>query len=314
MLSTRSRGGPVRPIAKIKAAKMRSLLFVPGDSLRKFEKARQTEADVLILDLEDSVAPDRKDEARAITREMLERDRGAQEIYVRVNALDTGATLGDLASTLPGRPDGFMLPKCEQADDVVRVSFWLDGLEAAYGLPVGAAHVIAIVTETARALLRLDGYAQAGPRLAGLMWGAEDLAASLGATANSDEHGFASPFRLARDLCLIAAKAAGVTAIDTVYTRIDDLAGLAKEAQAARRDGFTAKAVIHPKHVEAVNAAFAPTAAEIAWAREVTDAFAADKGTGVVKIGGKMIDKPHLRAARSILASARACSPLLGED
>jgi len=284
---------------------MRSLLFVPGDSLRKFEKAQQTAADALILDLEDSVAPDRKDEARAITREMLDRERGAQEVYVRVNALDTDRTLGDLAATLPGRPDGIMLPKCEQADDVVKVSFWLDGLEAASGSPVGAARVIAIVTETARALLRLDGYGEAGPRLAGLMWGAEDLAASLGATSNADETGRHSPFRLARDLCLIAAKAAGVLAIDTVYTAIDDLAGLSKEAQVARRDGFTAKAVIHPKHVEAVNAAFQPTAAEVAWAREVTAAFAADKGAGVVKIGGRMVDKPHLRAAQSILASAR---------
>jgi citrate lyase subunit beta/citryl-CoA lyase len=283
---------------------MRSLLFVPGDSLRKFEKARQTAADVLILDLEDSVSADRKDEARAITRTMLAADRGTQDLYVRVNALDTEQTLADLAAALPARPDGVMLPKCESAADVAKVSLWLDGLEAAHGLPVGSTRVIAIATETARALLGLTGYAKAGPRLVGLMWGAEDLAASLGATANADETGYTSPFRLARDLCLIAAKAAGVEAIDTVYTRIDDLDGLAREAGAARRDGFSAKAVIHPKHVEAVNAAFAPTEAEIAWAREVVDAFAADRGTGVVKIGGKMIDKPHLKAAKSILASA----------
>ena len=137
-----------------------------------------------------------------------------------------------------------------------------------------------------------------------MMWGAEDLAASLGVTANADERGYHSPFRLARDLCLIAAKAAGVAAIDTIYTRIDDLAGLATEAAFARRDGFTAKAVIHPKHIEAVNAAFAPTAAEIAWAKRIIAAFAADKDAGVVKIDGKMIDKPHLRAAEAILAAA----------
>ncbi len=288
---------------------MRSLLFVPGDSQRKFEKARQTPADVLILDLEDSVAADRKDEARAITRGMLDGDRGGQEIYVRVNALDTDRTLGDLASALPGRPDGIMLPKCESVDDVVKVGLWLDGLEAAYGLPAGSARIIAIATETARALLGLDGYARAGPRLVGLMWGAEDLAASLGATSNADDHGYHSPFRLARDLCLIAAKAAGVAAIDTVYTRIDDLAGLAKEAAAARRDGFTAKAVVHPKHVEAVNAAFAPTAAEVAWAKRVVEAFATDKAAGVVRIDDKMIDKPHLRAAEAILAAVREGVP-----
>jgi citrate lyase subunit beta/citryl-CoA lyase len=163
---------------------------------------------------------------------------------------------------------------------------------------------LAIVTETARALLRLD-YANAGPRLAGLMWGAEDLAASLGSTSNSDEHGHFSPFRMARDLCLVAAKAAGVAAIDTVFTRIDDLAGLAREAAAARRDGFDAKAVIHPKHIETVNAAFAPTEAEIAWAKEVVDAFAADRAAGVVTLHGKMVDKPHLRAAERILAATR---------
>ena len=284
---------------------MRSLLFVPGDSARKFEKARQTLADALILDLEDSVAEDRKDEARTIVRDMLGAGRGAQALYVRVNALDTGRALADLAAVLPGRPDGIMLPKCESAADVVKVGLWLDGLEAASGSPVGATKILPIVTETARALLRLDGYAEAGPRLFGLMWGAEDLAAALGATANADERGFHSPYRLARDLCLIAAKAAGVAAVDTVYTRIDDLAGLAAEAAVARRDGFTAKAVIHPRHVEAVNAAFAPTAAEIAWAERIVAAFAADRDAGVVKIDGRMIDKPHLRAAEAILATAR---------
>jgi len=284
---------------------MRSLLFVPGDSPKKFEKARGGAADALILDLEDAVAADQKDEARALTRAMLEGDRGAQALYVRVNALDTGRTLGDLAAILPGRPDGIMLPKCEGVGDVVKTSAWLDGLEAAYGLAALSTRVLAIATETAKALIHLD-YAGAGPRLAGLMWGAEDLSASLGSTSKADEHGYHSPFRLARDLCLIAAKAAGVAAIDTVYTRIDDLAGLAQEAEAARRDGFTAKAVIHPKHVDAVNAAFAPTAAEIAFAKSVVQAFRENPSAGVVTIDGKMIDKPHLRAAENILAAAAA--------
>ncbi len=284
--------------------RLRSLLFVPGDSERKFAKARTSGADALILDLEDSVAQDRKDEARAATRAMLDGDRGAQTIYVRVNALDTGRTLGDIASALPGRPNGIMLPKCESGEDVAKAAAWLDGVEAALGLPVGAVRIIAIATETAKALLRLDSYGRAGPRLAGLMWGAEDLAASLGSTSNADERGFHSPFRLARDLCLIAARAAGVAPSDTVYTRIDDLAGLAAEAAAARRDGFAAKAVIHPKHIEAVNAAFAPTAAEIGWAKQVVEAFARDSGAGVVRIDGRMIDKPHLKAAEAILAIA----------
>ena len=236
---------------------------------------------------------------------MLEGDRGAQTLYVRVNALDTGRTLGDLAAVAPARPDGIMLPKCESGDDVAKIAAWLDGVEAASGLPVGAIRIIAIATETAKALLGLDTYRRAGPRLAGLMWGAEDLAASLGSTSNAGEHGFYSPFRLARDLCLIAARAAGVAPIDTVFTRIDDLAGLAAEAAAARRDGFAAKAVIHPKHVAAVNAAFAPTAAEIAWAKRIVGAFASDSGAGVVRIDGRMIDRPHLRAAEAILATAQ---------
>ena len=283
---------------------MRSLLFVPGDSLRKFEKARQTEADALILDLEDSVADDRKDAARFVVRDMLGAARGPQALYVRVNALDTGRTLADLAAVLTGRPHGIMLPKCESVDDVRKVSAWLDGIEAALGLGPGATRIIAIATETAKALHGLADYARAGPRLAGLMWGAEDLAAALGATSNSDGRGFTSPFRLARDLCLIAARAAGVAPIDTVHTRIDDLEGLAREAADARRDGFSAKAVIHPRHVDTVNNAFAPTPAEIAWARQVVAAFARDTGAGVVTIDGKMIDKPHLRAAEAILAGA----------
>ena len=282
---------------------MRSLLFVPGDSARKFEKARQTPADALILDLEDSVSADRKDESRGVVRQMLGAERTGQEIYVRVNALDTGRSLDDLAAALPGRPDAIMLPKCESAEQVRKVAGWLDGIEAALGLSVGATRIIAIATETAASIFGLGGYAGVSPRLVGLMWGAEDLAASLGATQNAGAEGFYSPYRLARDLCLMGAKAAGVAAIDTVYTRIDDIEGLTREAEAARRDGFSAKAVIHPKHVAPVNAAFAPTDAELAWAAQVIEAFAGDRAAGVVKIDGMMIDKPHLRAAEKILAA-----------
>ncbi len=283
---------------------MRSLLFVPGDNARKFDKARGGAADALIIDLEDSVALDRKDEARGITSGMLSAKRGAQQLYVRVNALDTGRTLGDLAAVLPARPDGIVLPKCESAEQLRRVALWLDGIEAASGLPVGATRIIAIATETATSIFGLGSYAGATERLAGLMWGAEDLSASLGATGNRAHGAYTSPFRLARDLCLMGAAAAGVAAIDTVYTDIEDLDGLADEARAARQDGFAAKAVIHPKHVDAVNAAFTPSEAEIAWARRIVDAFAADTGLGVIRIDGRMIDKPHLRAAEKILAAA----------
>lgn len=283
---------------------MRSLLFVPGDSVRKFEKARGGAADALIIDLEDSVALDRKDEARAITAGMLSGERGAQNLYVRVNALDTGRTLGDLAAVLPRKPDGIALPKCESAEQLRQVSLWLDGVEASAGIQVGTTRIIAIATETAASIFGLGSYRGATERLEGLMWGAEDLAASLGATENGGSGSYHSPYRLARDLCLMGAAAAGVAAIDTVWTNIEDLDGLTAEARAARQDGFSAKAVIHPKHVDAVNAAFTPTEAEIAWARTVADAFAADPSLGVVKIDGRMIDKPHLRAAEKVLAAA----------
>ncbi len=280
---------------------MRSLLFVPGDSPRKFDKARQGTADALIIDLEDSVALDRKDEARAIAAEMLSAERSRQQFYVRVNALDTGRTLADLAAVLPSRPDGIVLPKCESADQLRQVGLWLDGVEAASGMAVGTTRIIAIATETAASIFGLGSYAGASERLVGLMWGAEDLSASLGSSANRADGAYTSPYRLARDLCLMGAAAAGVAAIDTVYTDIDDLPGLAEEAQAARRDGFSGKAVIHPKHVEPVNAAFTPSEDEIAWATRVVEAFADNRDLGVVKLDGKMVDKPHLRAAEKIL-------------
>jgi citrate lyase subunit beta/citryl-CoA lyase len=283
---------------------MRSLLFVPGDSARKFDKARQGAADALIIDLEDSVALERKDEARGITSEMLGAERSVQKLYVRVNALDTGRTLADIAAVLPARPDGIALPKCETAEQLRQVSLWLDGVEAGARIPVGATRLIAIATETAASIFGLGAYAGVTPRLEGLMWGAEDLSASLGATGNREGRAYHSPYRLARDLCLMGAAAAGVAAIDTVYTDIEDLEGLAEEARAARRDGFSAKAVIHPKHVVPVNAAFTPSGDEVAWARRIVDAFAADSGLGVIRIDGKMIDKPHLRAAEKILAAA----------
>ena len=290
---------------------MRSLLFVPGDSPRKFEKASAGPADALILDLEDSVVPDRKPEARLMAAAMLAAPRRAragaegqsQGRFVRVNALDTGLTLDDLAAVMPGRPDGIVLPKCAEAGQLRQLGFWLDAFEAAHGIPAGSTRLIAIATETAASLFGLGGYAAAGPRLAGLMWGAEDLAASLGAAENRTGADWHSPFRLARDLCLAGAAAAGVVAMDTVFTDIGDLAGLEAETRAARRDGFGAKAVIHPTHVPVVNAVFTPAPAELAWARRVVAAFAADPGAGAVRLDGKMVDRPHLRLAERLLAA-----------
>jgi citrate lyase subunit beta/citryl-CoA lyase len=280
---------------------MRSMLFVPGDSPRKFEKASQGNASALILDLEDSVVADKKVEARGTTRDLLLSPRGAQQLYVRVNALDTGLTLDDLAAVMPGRPDGIVLPKSRGGEDVRKLSLWLDAFEAAAGTTSGSTRIVVVATETAEAMFGLGTYKAASPRLAGLMWGAEDLAAALGATENGSGGSFHSPYRLARDLCLIAAAAAEVAAIDTVYTDIDNLAGLEQETRIARRDGFSAKALIHPKHVDIVNTAFEPSAAERAWAEKVVAAFADNPSSGTLRLDGRMLDRPHLRAARKVL-------------
>ena len=280
---------------------MRTMLFVPGDSSRKFEKASQGNASALILDLEDSVVPDKKDEARGLTRTMLGGQRGGQQLYVRVNALDTGMTLEDLAAVMPAAPDGIVLPKCRSGDDVRHLAMWLDAFEAAAGTKAGSTQIVVVATETAASVFGLGSYKDCSPRLAGMMWGAEDLAASLGATENASGGKFHSPYLLARDMCLMGAAAAEVAAIDTVYTDIENLAGLELETRAARRDGFSAKALIHPKHVDIVNAAFEPTAAERAWAEKIVEAFASSPTLGTLRVDGRMIDKPHLRAARKIL-------------
>src|SRR3954453_20489336 len=238
---------------------MRSFLFVPGDSVRKFESAKKTAADALILDLEDSIAPDQKVTARRITREMLNSRNPSQQMYVRVNALDTGLTLGDLAAVMPGRPDGIVLPKCAGAADVNHLALYLDAFEAANEIEHGSTRIVVVATETARAVLKLLDFEGASPRLWGMMWGAEDLAASLGASRNRTAGRFHGSFLLARDRCLISAAAAGFLAIEATATDIDDLVALRDEAIAARHDGFLSKAIIHPKHVDIVNAAFMPT-------------------------------------------------------
>ncbi|WP_354673924.1 HpcH/HpaI aldolase/citrate lyase family protein [Cupriavidus alkaliphilus] len=283
---------------------MRSLLFVPGDSERKFARAVQGGADVLILDLEDSVAQSGKALAREATLRMLRSGPRPQQWFVRINALDTGMSLADLAAVMPGAPDGIVLPKCSGAAQVRQLAHYLDAMEAAHGSRAGQTRIIGIATESAASIFALGEYAGCSERLCGLMWGAEDLAASLGATQNREGGAYLGSFRLARELCLMAAAAAGVTAIDSVFVDITDLNGLRREALEGRRDGFSAKAAIHPNHVDTINDAFAPTEADLAWARAVVAAFAAAPEAGVVKLDGQMVDKPHLARANRILASA----------
>jgi citrate lyase subunit beta / citryl-CoA lyase len=287
---------------------MRSLLFVPGDSPRKLAKGLESGADALIVDLEDSVAADRKEEARATTLAFLN-DVGAKaqrpRLLVRVNGLDTGLTDADLDAVVAGRPDAILLPKAEGGPSVVHLDAKLAAREALCRLADGAIRIMAIATETAAALFAAGTYAGASARLTALTWGAEDLSADLGAETNRDEDGrFTGPFRLARSLCVAAAAAAKVAALDTVFVDFRNAQGLRREAEEARRDGFTGKLAIHPGQVAVINEVFTPSAAEIAKAQAVLAAFAAAPGVGVVGIDGVMYDRPHLERARRLLARA----------
>ena len=280
---------------------IRSLLFVPGDSARKFEKARMGGADALILDLEDSVARETKPAARKSVQAMLGERMQGQTIFVRVNALATGLILDDLSAVV-GRCDGVMLPKCSGPADVARLGFYLDAFESAFGAVAGSTRILPIVTETAESLFRLAQYPRKeASRLAGLVWGAEDLAADIGASRKRGPNGYSSLFLMARNSCLFAAARAGLPAIDTVYTNIPDLEGLLHEAEDARADGFQAKLAIHPTQIETINKAFSVTPVERAWAEAVVAAFAREPGKGALRVGDQMVDVPHLRLAEKIL-------------
>ena len=288
---------------------MRSLLFVPADSEKKLAKGNDCGADALILDLEDSVAAERKAGARQTALAYLrEHGRRAQRprLIVRVNALDTGLTDADLDVIVAGKPDAILLPKAEGGPSVIHLDAKLTAREALHGLPDGAIEILALATETASALFLCGSYVGASKRLTALTWGAEDLSAELGSETNRDADGrFTSPYMLARNLSLAAAAAARVQAIDTVYADFRNMEGLREESLEARRDGFTAKIAIHPAQVAVINDVFTPSAEEIAKARAVIDAFAADPAAGVVAIDGVMYDRPHLRRAERLLARVK---------
>jgi citrate lyase subunit beta/citryl-CoA lyase len=286
--------------------KMRSLLFVPGDSERKFAKARGIGADVLIVDLEDSVAPANKEDARAQVAALL-KDTAPRDwaFFVRPNALDSGLTADDLAAVVRPGLDGLLIPKADSAADVETISSMLEPLERAAGMVPGSVRIAVIATETPIAMFNLGSFTPPHPRLVGLTWGAEDLATAIGATSNKDENGhLTEPFRLARNLCLFGATAAGVAPIDGVYTDFRDAEGLETDCRNARRDGFTGRLAIHPDQVAIINRCFTPSEEEVAHARMVIDAFAANPGAGTLGIGGKMYDIPHLKAAQKVVAAA----------
>jgi len=292
---------------------LRSMLFVPGDSPKKLAKGDAAGADALILDLEDSVAPARKAEARdLVPAYMTERPRGARtsRLWVRINPLDTEYVLADLAAVVRAGPDGIMLPKAHGPAEVLRLSHYLDALEAHAGLEAGSVGILPVATETAKAPFRLGDYADAGlARLRGLTWGAEDLSAAIGASTNLDANGqWTLTYRLARSLTLLAAHAAGVQAIETLYVDYADDAGLRESCRRAREEGFSGRIAIHPAQVAAINDSFTPSQAEVDHARRVVEAFDRAGGAGVVGLDGKMLDRPHLTQATAVLESWAAYS------
>lgn len=287
---------------------MRSQLFVPADSQKKLEKSLSIGADCLLIDLEDSVALPAKPQARLCTLDFLRETRkkpNPPALYVRVNAFDSGLIDEDLEIIMQGAPDGILLPKTKSGADIQHLGAKLAVREAEHGYDDGVTKIIAIATETAASIFHMGTYAGASRRLAGLTWGAEDLAAALGAEANRLPDGsYAAPYVLARTLTLFAANAAAVQPIDTIYADFRDAVGFRAECEAAQRDGFTAKMAIHPSQVATINEIFTPAPDVLAKARMIVEAFAAEPEAGVVSRDGKMIDRPHLAWAQRILARA----------
>lgn len=286
--------------------RLRSLLFVPGDSEKKFAKAREIGADALILDLEDSVALSMKDTARGMVQGWLDQaDQVEPALFVRINPLDGGLTVTDLAAVVRPGLAGVLVPKANGVHDIHRISHYLDALEERAGMENGTVKIAVVSTETPAAMFALGTYQQAGERLVGLTWGAEDLGAAIGITDNKEPDGsWTFPYQVARAQCLFAASAAGVAPIDTLYGNFKDPEGLEVDCRRARRDGFTGRVAIHPAQVETINRCFSPSEEEIAFAKRVVEAFAANPNAGTLGIDGKMVDLPHLTAAQKTLAAA----------
>jgi citrate lyase subunit beta/citryl-CoA lyase len=272
------------------------MLFVPGDRPERMEKALGTGADALILDLEDSVSPGKKAQARDDVAAFLARPHPGVARWVRINPLDSGMTVDDLAAAHGA--DGILLPKSQSGEDVARLDAMLAGVSA---------RILPIASETPSAVFGLGSYAGCSPRLAGVTWGAEDLPAAIGAVSSREEDGsYTAPYEMVRALVLFGAHAAGVAPIETVYPDFRNLEGLERYCARAMRDGFTGMMAIHPTQVEVINRAFSPSDAAIEHARQVVAAFAANPGAGALQLDGKMIDAPHLKQAEALLRRAGA--------
>jgi citrate lyase subunit beta / citryl-CoA lyase len=288
---------------------MRSLLFVPADGGSKLDKAMASGADAVIIDLEDSIAPDRKETARQACLDYLKTVSSKAErprLLVRINGLETGHTDADLAAVVPGRPDAILFPKAEGGESLVHVDAKLTAQEAIAGVPEGAIKVLAQSVESARGLFLAGTFRDASPRLIGMTWGPEDLSSEVGAEANREADGnLTEPYRLARSMCLFGAAAARVPAIETIHVDFRNLDALRRDTEIAKRDGFTGRLAIHPAQVPVINAMFTPSAEQIEKAKAIVAAFAAKPGAGTVGIEGKMYDRPHLVKARRLLATLK---------
>ncbi len=289
--------------------KMRSWLFAPGDSASKMAKATEGSADIVLFDLEDAVVPENKPLARTMVHDFLRNHPDhRRRLWVRVNPLDGPWTLDDLAAIMPAKPGGIMLPKVFGRADVERLDHYLSAFEAAHGIDRGSTPVIVLVTETAEAMFHTGDY-KGAPRVVALTWGAEDLADCIGASSNRNPDGsYGFTYELARSFCLLGAATAGVTAIETIQSEFHDLEGLRTRAEQVRRDGYRGMLAIHPAQVDVINAAFTPTAEEIAEARAIVDLFAANPGAGAIGYKGGMLDRPYLSRAQALLALAGTIS------
>jgi citrate lyase subunit beta/citryl-CoA lyase len=283
---------------------MRSMLFVPGDRPERFAKAEASGADAVIFDLEDAVAAANRPRARVEISNYLKMSDRRAPLWVRINPIETSDALPDLAAVAFARPDGIVLPKARNGDDVRRLDHWLEILETAHGFDLGSIQLIPLITESALAVLSAATFAPAPSRVLGLTWGAEDLAADLGSLGNKTPAGeYEPPYVIASTMCLYAAAAAGVWAIDTVDTEVKDIESVERRARASRRAGYVAKLAIHPAQIPAIHAAFTPTAEEIDWAQRVIAAFRDAPGKGALTLDGKLLDRPHVRQAERILAA-----------
>ncbi|GFE75541.1 CoA ester lyase [Novosphingobium sp. TCA1] len=283
----------------------RSWLFAPGDSEKKMTKAMEGEADIVLIDLEDAVAPDAKAAARPMVHDFIKANpeqRG--RLWVRINPLDGPHTLDDLVAIMPARPGGIMLPKVYGRQDVETLDRYLEALEVANGIEQGSTPVIVLITETAEAMFHTGDY-KGAPRVVALTWGAEDLADSIGASSNRNADGsYSFTYELARSLTVLGAATAGVTAIETISADFKDLEALKARAEKVRRDGYRGMMAIHPAQVPVINEAFTPTEAEIAEAQEIVDIFAANPGVGAIGWKGGMLDRPYLARAERLLRQA----------